>query len=225
MGNFINLKSYVEPETTLFQPEVDVILAVIDQVLASFDTYPDKGTFILDGQKMGEKAKCIVRFNLEGGYCRPLEDTSDEITANAINNVLSWPHKPAYAYQGETKFFGQFPSGIYTHGRQKVLVLNTTYGRFLMSYYANSGCNPFEEHDECTILLQALAETFARMGKEDKVLQWSVERVHAQATDLEKRTITLVQDLFQNCTLSAIREWEDWHEQANDSGELTLFFE
>lgn len=199
-----------------------MILAVIDQVLASFDEYPTQGTFILDGQKMGDEAKCIVRFNLEDGFCRPIEDSSDDIAAGAIDAVLAWPESPAYGYRGEAKFFGQLPSGIYQYGRKKALVLNTTFGRFIASFYAdfrNGG------HDESIALLIALAEAFASMGKEDRILQSSAQRLCDQAVGIGKDALILVKKLFLGCNLPALKTWREWHEPANNSGELTLFFE
>lgn len=227
MGILINLKSYVEPETTLFQQAVDFILAIIDQVLDSFDTHPTQGTFILDGQAYGEKAKCILRFNLEDGVLQPLEgfeDTSDDIAAGAINKVLAWPETPAYGYKAEPNFFGRLPSGVYKQGRNKVLVLNTTFGRFLMSYYANSGCS-MEAHDEGSALLLAVAETIAQMGKEDKVLQRSAYTLGEQSTGVEKDAVILVKRLFLEDKFPPLLAWKKWHEPANTSGKLTLFFE
>lgn len=222
MGTFTNLETHVEPETTLFQQEVDIILAVIDQVLATFDEYPTQGTFILDGQKMGEDAKCILRFNLENGFCQPMEDTSDDIVIRAIDDILVWPKYLTYGYHGEPNYFGQLPSDIYKYGRRKALVLNTTFGRFVVSFYANfvSG-----GHEESTALLLAVAESIAQMGKEDKILQKSNQNLQWLMTNLDQNAVALVRDLFHNCAHPTLKAWKEWHEPANSSGELTLFFE
>lgn len=230
MGKFTNLEIHTEPETTLFHQESNLILAVIDQVLSSFDTYPTQGTFILDGQKRGEDAKCLIRFNLEDGVCPPIagfDDTSDDIATNAINAVLSWPAASAYGYKGEPNLFGQFSSGIYQHGRKKVLVLNATFGRFLMSYYADSGCSNCraEAHDDGNALLLSVAETIAQMGKEDKILQKSVDSITNTTAKNEQDAITLVERLFLEGTFPPLQVWKEWHEPANTSGALTLFFE
>ena len=227
MSKFTNLKTFIK-ETTLYQQEVDVILAVIDQVLASFEQYPTKGTFILDGQEMGEDAKCIIRFNLEDGaypLSGGLEDcTSDDIATMAINDVLSWPEVPAYGYKGEARFFGQLPSGIYKRGRQKVLVLNTTYGRFLMSFFANCQCG-IDEHDDGSALLLALAVAFASIDQKDKILRQSVENITTSISCNEESATDMVLDLFAKCELPALIAWKDWCESANSSDELPLFFE
>lgn len=227
--NFTNLETFDEG-TTLYQQEIDVILAVIDQVLASFEMHPTKGTFILDGQEMGEEAKCIIRFNLENGVCLPPEDlgiddyTSDDITAIAINSVLSWPEVPAYGYKGEARYFGQLPSGIYKRGLRKVLVLNTTYGRFLISFFANCQCG-IDEHDGGSALLRALAIAFASIDQKDKVLQQSVKGITQFIALGEKCAMDVVRELFTKCELPALKAWKDWCESASSSGELKLFFE
>lgn len=171
---------------------------------------------------MGEEAKCIVRFNLQNGFYQPLEDTSDDIVSKAIDDVLVWPESSTYGYRGEAKFFGLLPSDIYRCGRRKTLVLNTTFGRFIISFYANF-CSG--GHDEITALLIALAEAFALMGKEDKVLQKSAQHLCSQAVGIDKDALALVKKLFADCDLPALQAWKEWHEPANNSGELTLFFE
>lgn len=224
MGKFINLQTFVEPETTLFQQEVDVVLAIVNQVLTSLQLCPKRGTFILDGQKMGEDAKCILRFNWEEGTYQPLssERTSDQIAADSIDRILSWPEYLTYGYQGEAKYFGLLPSNIYRYGRMQVLVINATYGRFLISF-----CADFtdERWDESTVLMMALAEAFAQMGQEDGILLRSADRICQGAGETEKTAIALVQGLFRDCTLPALETWKSWHAPANASGELTLFFE
>ena len=222
MGNFTNLITNVGPNTTLFQQEVDVIQAVVARVLDSFEPQPTQGTFILDGQKRGESAYCILRFNLEKGCCQLHEETSDDAAAGSIDDILAWPERLAYGYRSNPEYFGQLPSSIYMSIRRKVLVLNTTFGRFLVSFYANS---PFPYVRQDMTLLMALAEAFAQMGKEDKILQRSVERVCASAISPDKDAIILVKHMFLDCEDDALRIWRDWHEPANQAGELTLFFE
>lgn len=224
MGKFTNMQTFVEPETTLFQQEVDVILTVIDQTLAYLNLSPQQGTFILDGQKMGEDAKCILRFNWEAGASQPQtsERTSDQIAADSIDRILSWPEYLTYGYQGEAKYFGLLPSDIYRYGRMQVLVINTTYGRFLVSFFADFTENRW---DESTVVMMALAEAFAQLGKEDGVLQKSADRICRGAGKPESEVITLIRNLFRECNLPALQTWKAWHEPANASGELVLFFE
>lgn len=231
MGKFINMEMVLEPESTLFQPEIDVILAVIDQVLTSFGHYPTRGTFILVGQKRGEAATNIIRFNLadeesEGSRQEVYNDTyystSNSLAEAAIDEVLSWPENSVYDYQGEAKNFGLLPSGIYRCTELKVLVLNTVFGRFLASCYANF---MDDGHTQSTALLIAIAETFAQMGKEDKILQQSAQALYRQAVGIDKDAIILVRRLFLDRALPALSAWHTWHEPANNAGELTLFFE
>lgn len=225
MGKFTNLEIHTEPETTLFLQETDVILAIIDQVLSSFDTYPTKGTFILDGQKKSTKAKaqCLLRFDLEEGVSQSSHGTSADVAAGAINYMLQFCPGPDCCAWPDSGIYRTFLEPDEDDSSEWwCLILNTTYGRFLMSCCFD----PIDSIDGSSyVIAMALAEAFAQMGKEDKVLQWSVEHVHTQATDLENNTIALVQSLFHDCTLPALQAWKAWHEPANTSGDLTLFFE
>lgn len=227
MGKFTNLEMYVEPDSTLFQPEIDALQAVVDQVLASFDLYPTKGTFILDGQKMGEEAQCILRFNLEDGMMlgrMPCEADSDLLTARAINEILLWPENSCYEYRARAENFGQLPAGIYLHHELEVMVLNTTLGRFLVSFYSNAADQDVIDGAD-TAVLMALAEALAQMGKEDKILQQSAQQACHCSSPLGQDAIKLVKRLFLECDVPALKAWREWHEPANNSGELTLFFE
>ncbi len=227
MSKFTNLQSFVEPNTTLFPQEVDVIQAIIRETLAFLGEQPTQGTFILDGQKTGEDAKCILRFNLEDGPgvwqigtngCA----TTDALAERAINGILSWPKRTPYPWPDGHRRSSQFSSKVHHRSELRVLVLNTTYGRFLASC-----CFGFSENrqNRNVAILNAVAETFAQMGKEDKGLQNSVQQTRAWATSLDKDVIQLVQQLFKECTLLELETWRNWHEPANGSGDLTLFFE
>jgi hypothetical protein len=229
MGKFTNIEIHTEPETTLFPQEVNAILSVINQVLVSLsDHYPVRGTFILDGQKTGEEARCILRFDLEDGPApytiEATKDTSsDELAERAINSVLSWPEKWApYPYTAEDEQSGQFSSKVYRRSELRVLVLNTAYGRFLASCYI-----AFSEdtQNKNIAVLNAVAEVLARMGKEDEGLQQSIHQLRNYFTPVDKEISTLINRLFDECSIPELKAWRDWHEPANTSGDLTLFFE
>lgn len=230
MDKFTNLESFAEPTTTLFAQEIDVITQVVDNILTSFEAYPQKGTFILDGQAKDHDAQCILRFDLAAGisrriFFRTYDRTSSEIAADSINNALSWPKDSRYEFiEDRALHFGWLPSGIYRDGELEVLVLNTTHGRFLASF-----CAEFDAHlsngKETTSVLMAIASAIAHMGKEDKVLQQSAECVTKEASYFERNALWLVESMFESCASPVMKAWEKWHELANNSGELTLFFE
>ncbi len=230
MDKFTNLEFHSEPETTLFTQEIDVIQAVIDNILTSFAMYPDKGTFILDGQAKGQLAQCILRFDLAAGisrrnFFRTYERTSSEIAADSIDNALSWPKDSRYNFtEDRALHFGWLPSGIYRDGELEVLVLNTTHGRFLASFCAEFDPQ-LSKGEETTSILIAIAIAIANMGKEDTTLQCSATYIKEQATAFERNAIWLVDSLFGSCASSSLKAWKKWHEPANNSGKLTLFFE
>lgn len=230
MGKFTNLEVHLEPETTLFQQEVDVILAIIDQVLSNLEQYPTKGTFILDGQKMGEKAYNIVRFNLQDGYStyHRYGRNSDRAAEESINEILSYPSSmnrystnPGYYW----KSFGLLPSGFYQCDdmpQLRVVVINASFGRFIASFYGD----PYDADTDC---LTALAEALAQLCKEDKVLRRSVDDIVSDSVkrrdDGAEVAAAIASKMFDSCDHPALKAWRDWHESATKAGELTLFFE
>lgn len=237
MSDFFRNVQLYPSEQTLFQPEIDVILAVLEETLtAVYDEHvPRQGSLILDGQKFGEEAKCIARLNFMRGdvrydYAFGSDISSDVITAQSINVIIGWPRSSAYVAEPLPSYFGLLPTGIYSldRGQQPsliVLVLNTTFGRFLAS------CRTGLIHGNCYLnadftAFATLAETFRQLGKEDLVLQKHSEGLITELcnqTDCD-RAIIIVRQLFSDCSLPALQVWKAWHEPANQSGELPLFF-
>lgn len=226
MGIFTNLEVHLEPETTLFQPEVDVIQAVIEQALANLKHPVKQGTFILDGQVMGKRegAYNIMRFNLQDGRLMLLGQNSDKMAEEAINYILHYPRKgqqydicPEYYWST----FGLLPSGFYYDECEQLvaMVVNASFGRFVASYYGGETASWF--YRDSRFVLAALAETLAQLCKEDKVLQRSVGELMLKEPD----AAILVKRMFDTCTHPALKAWRDWHESATKAGELTLFFE
>lgn len=236
MKNFQNLVQRHEPETTMFPQETEALLRVINTVLERFAPSATKGTFILDGQKFGEDAQCILRLNLsDGPYQRRLFGiygrTSDEMAAAAIDELLALPEKSRYYSEGslprhmtheDIKTAQDVSSGIYQDAELVVLVLNATHGRFLISCY-------IEDHDDVAeALLCAVAQAILRMGLEDKVLQSFGEQL-ADASKVNAapcaEALNAVKELFDHCDAPELAAWKAWHEPANATGKLTLFFE
>ena len=222
MGKFTNLEFFAEPKTTLSTQEINVLQAVVDNVLTSFEKYPTKGTFILDGQAKGQDAECILRFDLAEGDYRICGYTSRDIAADSIDNALSWPEESRYQPKGRALHFSWLPGGIYRDEELVVLILNTTHGRFLASFCAEFDSQP-EGYEEAVLV--AIATAMAHMCKEDKTLQYSAGCIKEQATDFERYAILIMDAMFESCMLPSLGVWKKWHESANNSGELTLFFE
>jgi hypothetical protein len=198
-------KCFPRPKGVLSQQEIDVTEAITEALLCDPFVFlrGTKGTCIIDGQKRGEDAKCLIRFNLFDGlhnayiYSKKIR-TSDDVAEESINNVLT--------YRMELK-----ESGIYQDDKSSTLILHTTHGRIVASI-----CADLEPHER-TAMLVAISEIFAHLYKEDTVLQDSAKRV----LSLSKKENSLVDliakqvhKMFDKCELSAIKEWKEWRERA-----------
>lgn len=243
MYGFKNIKLYTEPETTLFHQEIDVIQAVVSRVLRHLQreylsvTNELKGTFILDGQKFGEEAKCILRFDLPDGqnhrqFHRTYEKTSAEMAEESIDELLKMPTASRYTdgYADERVFLRKYicscrdvRSGLWRDGELHAVNLNTTFGRFLLSCHCNLSI------EASIAVMYAVVRAIAKMGKEDKILQDSASccwRISEEYPLHSKVAASIVEEMFENTEqMSAMKVWRAWHEPANAAGELTLFFE
>ena len=228
MGKLINLETCVGPYVVLFQQEEDVIVELVSEYLIVHGD-PNEGTFILDGQKYGDDAKCLIRFNLRDGvfrqrFFRTYEKTSDTMAEEAIDHALLYPaEKSRYVGSSGPRPVAEMASGIYQDGELKVLVLNATYGRFLCSFYVNWNDGG---HEQSTKVLLFVSEVLAQLCKKDTVLQesnrsvWAEARKHARLYYLKER----VAEEFATCRLPALKARKEWLELVNSSGELPLFF-
>lgn len=207
-----NFEHYVEPEIILFEQEVDVIVALVLRAIKLTKCNISYGTFILDGQKKDGEAQCLIRFDLPKGHLRSMTyiDYNFALMAeDAINDILRSP-------EWQT-------SSIYIANESKVLVLNTTYGRFLCSFYADFLGGG---HSESTNILMVVAEAIAQMGKEDTILQDSVSAIwFAEIEDNggANTAMLFVRDAFEKCEIPELAKWKEWHIANNDN--LALFFE
>ncbi len=229
--NLKNFECYVEPDTTLFQQEVDVIVALVLKAIEKYNT--SYGTFILDGQKKGGELECLIRFDLPKGHLKRRVISVGSrggainfaaLAANPINAIIGLPN-----WEG---------SSIYIADENKLLVLNTTYGRFLCSFYANF---PHGGHGESTNILMIVGYVIAHMRKragvnvigypdvknEDIVLQDSASSLglvlfgHNDNADM---AAAFVRKAFEQCKVPELKSWKAWHDDASN-GKLALFFE
>lgn len=229
MGEWSNVSVHAS-KNTLYTQEIDAILAILAEVMR--DCYggsmPRTGSFILDGQRVGAQASCIIKFNLAGGESyyniAGREVNSLALAAQSIDELLSWPRRSEYYYLGDPLLFGKLPTDIYEYGKFIALVINTTYGRFLASLQT---CRPDGGNDRRSIIrvLLSLVEVLRQLGQEDLVLQMQSRTLLSRFQSFDyKEVINHVQELFATCHLPALKTWHEWHELANASGELGLFF-
>lgn len=235
MINFKNLETHPEPQSTLFPQEINALLGVIQAYLQEYESRGYYGTCILDGQEYNEKAKCIFRFNLKGGPYRRkffgmIDRTSDEIAEESINEILKPKVESRYARWLDDSV-KPLPSGIYRDGELEVLVLNASYGRFLFTFHSQD-----QEYQPCHYLNEemyyVMVEALANMGKEDYNLQHSNIDLIAAIPSTRRSSLTAALSLTRKFfypdkkqIIPEIQAWREWHESANNEGELTLFFE
>lgn len=236
MQQFKNLVSHCEPETTLFRQEIDLLVELIQGVLEKVAPRTTRGTFILDGQKYGEEAKCILRFNLLDGiyHCRAGDtgwNTSDQLAEKAIDEMLAIPGISRYINGGFpvqhqiSNSERNMQNGVYREDELMVLIVNATHGRFLASCYLKDDDNGAAAE----LVLCAVAQAIAAMGKEDITLQRSDSSIFDTcqrcAVDGCLEIRQHIENTFQVGSGLAMMAWRAWHEPANANGELTLFFE
>lgn len=239
MGEFFtNIVKQVEPDSTLFEPEIDLILVLIRKVAQSFQHELELGTFILDGQTYGGDPQLITRGNFAKGiyrrqFYRTYNRTSDQIAEESIDQLLVWPGMLSrYRRHFAERFFEQngmiYPrTGIYQDGELLVLAMNATHGRFLASIQAQAVNDPYYDFgDEISeALLYAVSEALCMMMREDVILQRSATQLMIERENpLAANIVLAVVNEFAQGELPEMRAWQDWHEPANKSGQLTLPF-
>lgn len=203
-----NFTCFTEPETTLFQEEIDAITAVVAEVIL-MDGFHSRGSFLLMGQADGKAAQTLISFDFTDGAVKNY-DQKGHSSATEAKRVLE------YSARAEKR-----NSHIsYFVNTQLFLTLNSTAGRFLCACYSEYGGYGFQRK-----VYIAVATALACMGLEDAVLQESLQCLLQNEGREVIQTSNCVREAFAALSLPELAAWHDWHEPANESGNLTLFFE
>ncbi len=233
LTKFSKIEVHPQPESTLYSEEIDALIAVASQI-AENHLQSLKGTFILDEQPHQHSASCVCRFNMLDGSCARRffcgsEGDSEALAVEAIDQLLKpsatrtryrniWPH-----HFDNVKGCMCVGGGIHCDGALNVLVLNSTYGKFMAASYLD--CASRYDFDGNVAVLVAVATAFSEMMREDITLQRSFAKIR-QAYDYNYiQVIQNVQEMFAHATLPELKKWRIWHEPANQSGNLRLPFE
>lgn len=181
-------------EMTLFKEELDVVLAVMFHVLGQ--RVPKKGTFILAGQRHGEKMQTIVEFNFKEGKQRNFIGQDRDSDVMAANNL--WDASTYASNPGAKAITHMFNS-------PQIMSLETTHGRFLAAFFADGG-----EFSKQETIYRAITKAIAMLGRDDVVLQKSCDATF----DSDSKTENYVKFLFETRELPEIKTWSAWHDQA-----------
>lgn len=107
--SFTNLQTFPD-QKTLFPEEVNALMAALHEIHCFCGGFPNRGTIILDGQRKGGEAQCIMRMNLKKGnygLAQVLGDAfsmiSDVLAEKSIDAILAWPEEPAYGYKAQPR--------------------------------------------------------------------------------------------------------------------------
>lgn len=237
MSNLINLEANPSP-ATLYSEEIQALAAVVsatlDKLVGSQASWVS-GALTVEGQATNQPTRMILHAKFPGGLCpqglaKLSQRSPDEVVSDSIDGILAFPDTPYYWRDDEeiarcSKSL-HIPTKIYRDGDLRVLVLNTTAGRFLMSVCAIN----IDHADEISAaLMYAMAHALAQMGLEDLILQRSAARLDNHlATSTGRYSVKacqLVEDLFRQCDIPEIMAWRSWHNNASESDGLKLFFE
>ena len=227
MIEWSNLNAISYGDSTMHLKEVNVILAVLDELLKEPNRADAVGSFALHCQAYN--SSCIydhaaVVAAVVGNPCC-VSETCKNIVNTSIHEALEWPAYDSRFWQHFSNNFLQiagqhYPkTRIYREGKLIVLIVNATHGRFLASLVLRRN-NP-ELATGGREILRALAVAIARLSLQDEFLRSGVDDgiVSGNVT----APIRYVHRLFDECELSALNVWEKWVTQHIEIAD-TLFF-
>lgn len=236
---FTNVQDYQDEWRHLSQEETDVVIVVLDRIMDEFIDRPNVGTINLCGQRRGRSCRDILTMNLsDGPYQRlvsqNMRKTSDDWADESINKIVSWPGLDDYNYKPEALQFGELPTGVYQTGLLRVLVVNTTFGRFIMSFYLAAE-KPSEEDerkiefteyfDESIMAMKTLAKVLAEMHPEDGRLRQSAFDLTLKAPEKERVMWTDIKRVLDEFNLPELVAWREWRKEMMEEKRIKMFFE
>ena len=212
------LTYHTQSEATLFSHEANVIVALTLGMLDKYWKSGKRGTFRLEGQKYGDNAVCLIRYNLSAGkmvwekhYPKHYLHSSEERTALAIGTALNqWSDRSYSAQLWETNV-------------GTCVIISAAAGRFAFSLDSNI---KFQYHVTKTDILKGIAEIFAQLSKEDKVLQDSVDVITGANEGYSRDnswSVNYVREQFDILKLPELITWKTRRDQIKQ-GEPRLFF-
>lgn len=194
------------PYSTLTVSELDVLLEVILMTMDGFPHLPEEGTIRLAGQYRYTIPEYHMIFGAhlrQGPYDSRRQSPyigSSQRTLQAIKAAAHAPTDRESAEFGSVfcPLSGLPDSGIYCHGDYRMLILNTTYGRFLASIDTN-----LRDHHYDDLVLWAITETLACLRPHDTVLQRSIKQITSLRTEADEPlgncVAQLIHELFDSC--------------------------
>lgn len=245
MLEFKNLECHPAPNT-LYQPEIDMLLHTVYEVLDYFEAPNAKGTVIVDGRPNGKEAQCIMRCDLPGGrFSRQLfgviERTSADIAEESIDKILEWPGEGECSNackcsegQGCSK---RLKTGYYQDDKLRelnVFILNTLYGQFYITAAVDTCASELcsytgEDVAEVIIRLVAIAITQLCTCKQDTCLRESEDLLFGNLYCTMSGYVweELEGLLFSDeATAEPAQAWREWRAALKESGEeLKLMFQ
>lgn len=234
MEGFMNVQVFPNKHM-LAQEEIDVVVAALEEMRCFYGGFPNRGTIILDGQKKGTEARCIMRMNLKNGTYdveQVMEGfparTSETLAEESIDAILDWPEKPAYGYAAQAVNFGEMETGIYVYDARRVMVLNATRGRFLMSAQLAQEMGDgriVELRDESIAMMKGMAMVLARICSEDVILQHAMLKLMEGTAETEQALRRTLDGFFEKGRAPEVKAWKEWHAAIAEGEDFPMFFE
>ena len=206
-----NKRLELEPKSTLFKEEAEAIIATVFQM---YRGDLKDGSFLLYGKKDDQdEPQRIIEFDFGSG-------PSEDCYYNGKNSyVLA---RETLVQDLKNTHIDNSSHISYFYGSPLFLSMKTTYGRFNCACFVGDMCGHGQKMTYC-----AVAQALACMGKEDKVLQESCDKIISTevetGNEMANAVRTLIERIFEECTIPEIATWKKWHDDKEK--DLTLFFE
>ena len=192
------LEVNASPDSVLTNEEIDVVLAVLINVLETEASIPQKGTFILACQRDNSNLRKIIAFDFPGGEKKNFLCTGRGSRIMADNAVHDGSFCGKRRDDSAIRFI--FDAPYY-------LSLEATNGRFLASFLADNG----DDWTQKTAYL-TIAKALAMIGSIDEPLQGSCNTTFWSENRHRNKVLTLsnyIEDLFKTETLPEITVWKN----------------
>lgn len=212
-----NLESHASPDTLLGE-EIDVVLAILKNVMNGFIHDSISGTFMLGGIKESDQEsdrlfREIIALDFEEGPTENFDFEEKDSRAYA-REVLALDANAIHELS--------IASISYYYDTPIRLSAKTTYGRFNCAVFSDSIDSSLMAFIYCAII-----QTLACMRKEDVMLQKSCKHIFKCEKERSVYNVIKLKDdiitMFMDGSLPEIATWKKWHEKS--LGNLNLFFE
>ncbi len=206
----MNYTIFYEENPALKKVEVDVVVAMVENVFKTLRVPTKEGSFLLKYQEKGKQFQRILAFDFENGPLKRFrKHLSSMKEAERVLEMAEKLSKSKKALLNETENMREFRENSVNSFPDSNLFLSvcSEKGRFLCACYGERLFSENQSYIYCTV-----AKTLAKLKNGDATLNAHVDRIIAHESEIRPVSSFVIKEVdnaFSKKEIVEIKRWND----------------